>query len=138
MNQIKSNFQNTIQFITRYLGLNQDCVQQLKEEEKYTTYKVVPLENKKIGVELKVHGETQVYTPEQILAGFMRKTQTFFEHAHIQSRDIVVSVPSYFTNVERQALLDACEIANLKCIRLLNESTAVCLNYGFFRKSELP
>jgi heat shock protein 4 len=35
-------------------------------------------------------------------------------------------------------VLDACEIANLKCIRLINESTAVCLNYGFFRKGDLP
>jgi molecular chaperone DnaK (HSP70) len=45
-------------------------------------------------------------------------------------------VPSYFSNVERQAVLDACEIAELKCLRLLNEATAVCLNYGFFRKSD--
>jgi molecular chaperone DnaK (HSP70) len=26
----------------------------------------------------------------------------------------------------------------LKCLRLINESTAVCLNYGFFRKADLP
>ena len=50
----------------------------------------------------------------------------------------MLSVPSYFSNVERQAVLDACEIAHYKCIRLINESTAVCLNYGFFRKSDLP
>lgn len=54
------------------------------------------------------------------------------------TRDLVISVPSYFSNVERQAVLDACDIANLKCIRLINESTAVCLNYGFFRKADLP
>ncbi len=35
-------------------------------------------------------------------------------------------------------MLDACEIANYKCIRLINESTALCLNYGFFRKADLP
>jgi heat shock protein 4 len=26
----------------------------------------------------------------------------------------------------------------LKCIRLINESTAIALNYGFFRKADLP
>jgi len=26
----------------------------------------------------------------------------------------------------------------MKCIRLINEGTAVCLNYGFFRKTDLP
>jgi heat shock protein 4 len=62
----------------------------------------------------------------------------FFENSNISTKDIVITVPSYFSNVERQAVLDACDIAGLKCIRLINESTAVCLNYGFFRKSDLP
>ncbi len=47
-------------------------------------------------------------------------------------------MPSYFGNVERQGVLDAAEIAGLKCIRLINESTAIALNYGFFRKADLP
>jgi heat shock 70kDa protein 4 len=50
----------------------------------------------------------------------------------------VISVPSYFSNVERQGILDAAEIAGLKCIRLINDSTAIALNYGFFRKADLP
>ena len=47
-------------------------------------------------------------------------------------------MPSYFSNVERQGVLDAAEIAGLKCLRLINESTAIALNYGFFRKADLP
>ena len=54
------------------------------------------------------------------------------------SNDIVITVPSYYGNVERQGVLDAAEVAGLKCIRLLNESTAIALNYGFFRKADLP
>lgn len=68
----------------------------------------------------------------------MKKAFHFYETSEIYSKDVVLSVPSYFTNVERQAVLDACEIANLKCTRLINESTAICLNYGFFRKKDLP
>ena len=52
MNQIKSNSKNTLQFLTRLAGLNTDCVDQLKEEEKFLTCKLMPLENKKIGVEV--------------------------------------------------------------------------------------
>ena len=77
-------------------------------------------------------------TPEQVLAYYLKRTKKNFELANISTKDIVVSVPSYFSNVERQAVLDSCEIAHYKCIRLINESTAVCLNYGFFRKSDLP
>jgi len=33
--------------------------------------------------------------------------------------------------------LDACKIAELNNLRLLNENAAVCLGYGIFRKAEL-
>ena len=79
-----------------------------------------------------------IVTPEQVLAYYLKKTKTFFENSSINTNDIVLSVPSYFSNVERQSVLDAAEIAGLKCIRLVNESTAIALNYGFFRKADLP
>lgn len=138
MNQQKKNFKNTLQFFTRFIGLNVDCVEQLKEEEKFTTYKIVPLENKKIGFEVTIRGTTQIVTPEQVLAYYLKKTKTFFENSGISTNELVLSVPSYFSNVERQGILDAAEIAGLKCIRLINESTAIALNYGFFRKNDLP
>ena len=138
MNQHKKNFKNTLQFFTRYIGLNAECVDQLQIEQQYTTYKIVPLENTKIGFEISIRGETKVVTPEQVLAYYFRKTKTFFENSGISTNDIVISVPSYFSNVERQGILDAAEIAGLKCIRLINDSTAIALNYGFFRKADLP
>lgn len=138
MNQQKKNFKNTLQFFNRFIGLNSDCVEQIKEEEKFITYKVVNLPNKKIGFEIQCRGQNEIVTPEQVLAYYLKKTKTFFETAGIQTNDLVLSVPSYYSNVERQGVLDAAEIAGLKCIRLINESTAVALNYGFFRKADLP
>ena len=38
--------------------------------------------------------------------------------------DVVVSVPSYFTDPQRRALLDAVDTAGLKCLRLMNDTTA--------------
>ena len=138
MNQQKKNFKNTIQFFTRFIGLNADCVEQVEKEQLYTTYKLVPLENKKIGFEVTIRGNTEIVTPEQVLAYYFRKTKTFFEVSGVTTNDIVISVPSYYSNVERQGILDAAEIAGLKCIRLINEGTAIALNYGFFRKADLP
>lgn len=69
---------------------------------------------------------------------YLKKLAVFLERDGITSKDVVLSCPSYFTNTERQAVLDAAEIAGLKCIRLLNEGTAACLTYGFFKKKELP
>jgi heat shock protein 4 len=68
---------------------------------------------------------------------YFKKSRTFFEAAGMKSKEIVISVPSYATNAERQAYLDAAEIGGIKCIRLINESTATALTYGFFRKNDL-
>jgi heat shock protein 4 len=138
LNQQKKNFKNTLQFYTRFIGLNVDCAEQLAKEKQFVTYNVVPLENKKLGFEVTIRGQQQVITPEQVLAYYFRKIKTFYEQSGILTNDIVISVPSYFSNIERQGVLDAAEIAGLKCLRLVNESTAIALNYGFFRKTDLP
>ena len=71
------------------------------------------------------------------MAFFLKRAKTYFENADMPSNEIVLSVPTYASNVERQAYLDAAEIAGIKCVRLINESTAIALNYGFFRKADL-
>lgn len=68
---------------------------------------------------------------------YLKKSKTYFEKAGMKSKDIVIAVPTYASNVERQAYLDAAEIAGINCIRLINESTAISLTYGFFRKNDL-
>lgn len=71
------------------------------------------------------------------MAFYLTRIGRFYQEAGIKARDIVLSIPSYASNVERQSLLDAAEIAGLKCLRVINESTAIALNYGFFRKKDL-
>jgi hypoxia up-regulated 1 len=48
-------------------------------------------------------------------------------------RDCVIAVPSYYTQVERQAVLDAANLAGLRVIELINDGTAVALNYAMSR-----
>lgn len=134
---MKRNFKNTLQFYQRFLGLNWDCKEQIEEEMKFITYKVVELENKKLGFEVVVRGEKQVLTPEQVMAAFLKRAKTYFEKAGMMAKEMVLSIPTYASNAERQAYLDAAEIAGIKCVRLLNESTAIAYNYGFFRKADL-
>jgi molecular chaperone DnaK len=47
----------------------------------------------------------------------------------------VITVPAYFNDQQRQATRDAAEIANLKCLRIINEPTAAALAYGFGSRS---
>lgn len=51
--------------------------------------------------------------------------------------DVVLSCPVWYTDAQRRAILDAADIAGLKCLRLINDNTAVALGYGI-TKLDLP
>ena len=68
---------------------------------KFITYKVVELENKKLGFELVVRGEKMVMTPEQVMASFLKRAKTYFEKAGMMANEMVLSVPAYASNAER-------------------------------------
>ncbi|EUC58906.1 HSP70 family protein, putative [Rhizoctonia solani AG-3 Rhs1AP] len=49
-------------------------------------------------------------------------------------RDVVVTVPGYFTQFQRQAVIDATEVAGMKLITLVNDGTAIAVNYAMTRQ----
>lgn len=51
--------------------------------------------------------------------------------------DCVISCPTWFTDAQRRALLDASQVAGLNCLRLMNDTTAIALGYGI-TKTDLP
>lgn len=56
---------------------------------------------------------------------------------NIKGTEFVVSVPSYYSVKERMQVIQAAEIAGIKIDKLFNESSAVLMNYGIFRKADL-
>uniref|UniRef100_A0A672LKU9 Hypoxia up-regulated protein 1 n=1 Tax=Sinocyclocheilus grahami TaxID=75366 RepID=A0A672LKU9_SINGR len=52
-------------------------------------------------------------------------------------KDAVITVPAYFNQAERRAVLQAANIAGLKVLQLINDNTAVALNYGVFRRKDI-
>ena len=49
---------------------------------------------------------------------------------------VVITVPAYFDDAQRQATKDAAQLAGLRVLRLLNEPTAAAVAYGLDRNSE--
>ncbi|CAL5437825.1 unnamed protein product [Camellia sinensis] len=49
-------------------------------------------------------------------------------------KDVVVTVPAYFNDAQRQATKDAGIIAGLNVARILNEPTTAAIAYGFDNK----
>ncbi len=48
----------------------------------------------------------------------------------------VITVPAYFNQAERKAVLRSAELVNLKVLQLINSNTAAGLNYGVFRRKD--
>lgn len=68
---------------------------------------------------------------EELSALVLRKLKEDAEaHLGMPIRDVVVSVPAYFNQGQRQATLAACAMAGLDAKRLVNEPTAAALAYG--------
>jgi hypoxia up-regulated 1 len=45
-------------------------------------------------------------------------------------------VPPFYNQAQRRALIRAAELAGIKVLQLINDNTAVALNYGIFRRKE--
>ena len=56
---------------------------------------------------------------------------------NLDNQEMVITVPTYYTQQERIALLDACRVSEIKVQRLINESNCICLIYGIPRRHEL-
>jgi len=136
-NQTVTNMKNTIHGFKRLLGrkINDPHVQ---NELKHLPYKVTPKEDGSIGIQVNYMDEVHTFTPEQITAMLFTKLKDVSEQAlKTKVNDCVISVPSYFTNAERRALLSAAQIAGLNTLKLMNETTATALSYGIY-KQDLP
>ncbi len=126
------NAENTIFGIKRLMGrkFNDSVVQEWK---KRVPYKIVEAPNGDAHVE--VRGKR--YSPPEISAMVLRKIkQDVEEYLGQEVKDVVITVPAYFDDTQRQATKDAGRIAGLNVIRIINEPTAACLAYGLEKKKE--
>jgi molecular chaperone DnaK (HSP70) len=98
---------NSVLFPTRFLGLNSDCQEQIDIEKRYISNKLMFFENKKVGFIVRSQGEEYTFTVEQLLGFFLTKLKKFYEKDDVNAKEMVISIPSYCTNVERQSLIDA-------------------------------
>lgn len=133
--QQRGNFKNTIPYVNRFVGLTSECTEQIEEEAKYISNKTVFGKDKKLNFSIANKGEMVEMVPEQVYAAYLKKLKKLFASEEDRC-DIVLSVPPYYSTIERLAVLDACKVANVNCLRLMNENTAIALCYGFFRRKE--
>lgn len=85
---------------------------------------------RRMGEDIHISLGDRQYTPQQISAMILRRLkQVAEEFLGEEVERAVITVPAYFSDVQRQATRDAGEIAGLKVERIINEPTAASLAY---------
>jgi len=136
-NQMVTNFKSTVSQIKRLIGRKYD-ESSMESEFSHFSYTCVRMDNDDIGIKVNYRGEERTFLPEQVMAMVLTYLKQTAE-ANLNSKvtDCVISVPAFYTDYQRRALLCASQIAGLNCLKVMNETSAVALNYGLF-KQDVP
>lgn len=131
-----SNLKNTVGSLKRLAGrsLSDPDVQ---IEQEFVSAPLVDI-NGQVGAEVTYLGKKEKFTSVQLISMFLSKIKaTASAELKLPVNDMVVSVPAWFTDIQRRAIMDAAAVADLKLLRLMNDTTAAALGYGI-TKLDLP
>ncbi|MBW3514454.1 Fe-S protein assembly chaperone HscA [Shewanella sp. NKUCC01_JLK] len=122
--------QNTIVSVKRFMGRS---LADIKAGEQLLPYEFAESEN---GLPLFVTPQGQV-NPVQVSAEILRPLIARAEKTlGGELQGVVITVPAYFDDAQRQGTKDAAALLGVKVLRLLNEPTAAAIAYGLDSKQE--
>ena len=124
-NQRNLNPKNTVSFFKNTLGLKVKSVESLA-----TSYgaKISLTDSGKLTFEVR----NRVLESEQALAMLLTKVKELVRESEGEEEleTCVISVPIYFTQAQRQAVVDAATIAGLRLDAVITDMAALALSYG--------
>lgn len=127
--QAVTNPTKTIHSIKRFMGLTYD---ESKKELKNVPYSII-----NEGSQPRVQIDDRKYSPQELSAIILQKMkQTAEDYVGETITDAVITVPAYFNDAQRQATIEAGQIAGLNVLRIISEPTAAALAYGLDKKGD--
>lgn len=126
----------TFRYFQDLLGKHMENPQVAEYQSRFPEHELVK-DARRGTVMFKLSDKTQ-YTPEEILGMLLNYSRSLAEDfAEQPVKDAVITVPAYFNQAERRAVLHAAQMADLKVLQLISDNTAVALNYGVFRRKDI-
>ena len=128
--QAVTNAENTVYSIKRFIGRRWDDTETERSRVPYSC-----VQGRDSTVDVQIRGKT--YTPQEISAMILQKLKQDAEaYLGTEVTQVVITVPAYFTDAQRQATKDAGTIAGLEVLRIINEPTAAALSYGLDKQDQ--
>jgi molecular chaperone HscA len=116
---------NTIFSVKRLLG---QSFKDIQSYEGYFGYKIIDDDDQAM---LKVKVGDRFYSPIELSSFILKELKLRAEHAlKTPVNKVVITVPAYFNDAQRQATRDAGKLAGLDVLRIINEPTAASLAFG--------
>uniref|UniRef100_A0A4W5RHR2 Hypoxia up-regulated protein 1 n=1 Tax=Hucho hucho TaxID=62062 RepID=A0A4W5RHR2_9TELE len=118
------------------LGKKHDNPQVAVYRKRFPEHHLVKDESR--GTVLFSNSEEMQYSPEELLGMVLNYSRGLAQDfAEQPIKDAVITVPAFFNQAERRAVLQAAQMAGVKVLQLINDNMAVALNYGVFRRKDI-
>lgn len=128
--QAVTNAENTVYSIKRFIGRRWEDTEAERSRVPYVCVK-----GRDNTVDVHIRGKN--YTPQEVSAMILQKLKQDAEaYLSEEVTQVVITVPAYFTDAQRQATKDAGTIAGLEVLRIINEPTAAALSYGLDKQDQ--
>ncbi|KAL7642533.1 UNVERIFIED_CONTAM: hypothetical protein RMT77_007094 [Armadillidium vulgare] len=132
-NQVAMNPVNTVFDAKRLIGRKFDDPTVTSDRKHWPFTVISDVGKPKIKVSYK--NEDKTFSPEEISSMVLTKMkETAESYLGGTVKDVVITVPAYFSDSQRQATKDAGMIAGLNVLRIINEPTAAAIAYGLDKK----
>ena len=130
------NPKNTVYDAKRLIGRKFDDPS-VVSDSKLWSFKVTKDANNKPLINVKHKKEDMQFHAEQISAMVIQRLkETTESYIGKELKKVVITVPAYFNDAQRQATKDAGVIAGLEVLRIINEPTSAAIAYGLDKNRE--
>ena len=126
----RADARNSIASVKRLMG--RSCAD-IKTDRFASIYEIVPGESD-LPLIITAQGKKNAVEVSAAILNYLR--QLAEQEISDKLTGVVITVPAYFDDAQRQAVKDAAQLAELNTYRLLNEPTAAALAYGLDKGAE--
>ena len=129
---LNSEPKSTIYSIKRIIGLNYNS-EEVSKFKKDWPFKLINQDRDKIGIEIQNNQSNFVVNPETISCYILKKLKGDVEKflKNVKVNKVVLAVPHYFNNSQKEATMTAARLAGFEDVVLINEPTAASMAFSF-------